>query len=162
MVLNDKFKNLVIVFLVIIILLLLGDFYLIYIGKINFDNNDDVNNNKIIENDSGKEENISNDKALSMWKYFYYRSHSGKEWLNNSYLNYYKMKVKSIFGDLIVYNVKSVYISSDLYVNNPNSECSVSNSSKCTDRDKEYKDTEFIIENNNDNNWVVSDFVLHE
>lgn len=92
----------------------------------------------------------------------YCRNNVGHGLINNSYLNEYKMDVKFITEDKISYNIKSTYIASDLYINHPNSECSVDTPSKCSDSDKEYKDTEFIIEKNSDDKWIVSNYIFHE
>ena len=63
----------------------------------------------------------------------------------------------------IEFKVTSTYISDDTYQKSLNnaSECSKDNVDKCTDSDKIYKDTKFVIEKVNDN-WVVTDYTLHD
>lgn len=124
---------------------------------------DTIINEKIKENaitDLSKVEQYSN--YVETDGKLYCRANTGKGWLNNSYLNEYKMEVQSITENKIIYNIKSTYINSNLYVDNPNSECSIENSNKCSDSDKEYKDTKFIVEKNSNNKWIISEYTLHE
>lgn len=90
----------------------------------------------------------------------YCRSHISRGWVS-SYLNYYVMTPKSVNSDKIIYNIRSYYVTEDglddlKCLNGGNLDIH-----KCRKDEIEFKDTKFIIEKINDN-WLVSDFTLHE
>lgn len=93
----------------------------------------------------------------------YCRLQSSKGWLNATYLDEYSLDASLIEDNKIEFKVTSTYISDDTYQKSLNnaSECSKDNVDKCTDSDKIYKDTKFVIEKVNDN-WVVTDYTLHD
>lgn len=90
----------------------------------------------------------------------YCRLQSGKGWLNTKYLDEYSLKVSNIDESKITFTVTSTYINDDTLQNSETS-CNNQNPTNCTDKDKEYKDSEFVIEKVNDN-WIVTSFTLHE
>ena len=89
----------------------------------------------------------------------YCRLEVGKGWLNNKYLNEYSLKVSDITEDKVVFTVTSTYINDETL--NSESTCNFENPNNCSESDKEYKDTEFVIEKV-DNNWIVTSYILHE
>ncbi len=93
----------------------------------------------------------------------YCRLESGKGWLNDRYLGEYSLKTKTIEENKIEFTVTSTYISEETYqkIINNTTECNILNTDKCTNNDKVYKDTDFVIEKI-DNNWVVTSYTLHE
>ena len=90
----------------------------------------------------------------------YCRHQSGKGWLNTKYLDEYSLNVSNIDENKITFTVTSTYITDDTLQNSETS-CNNQNPTNCTDKDKEYKDSEFVIEKVN-NNWIVTNFTLHE
>lgn len=86
----------------------------------------------------------------------YCRLTTHKGWLNDTYLEEYSLKPTTIEENKIVFTVTSTYISE-----NSATECNKENADKCTNDDKVYKDTNFVIEKIDDN-WVVTDYTLHE
>lgn len=93
----------------------------------------------------------------------YCRSFAGKGWMNAIYLYEYDMIITNIEETKITFTIQSKYISDETYqkIMNNQTECNVDNKDKCSDNDITIKDSTFIIEKSNDN-WVVSNFTLHE
>lgn len=89
----------------------------------------------------------------------YCRAHTGKGWLTY-YLNEYDLSVEKIDNNTIVYSVKSAYANYKAQENY--SKCLSGNIKDCKEDEIEYKDTTFVIEKNESNNWVVLKYQLHD
>lgn len=91
----------------------------------------------------------------------YCRAYTGAGYMT-LYANDYEMSIKSIDENKITFNIKSKYAKQ-----NASQECinavldNTISSSICNADDFEYKDTTFTINKNSNNNWVVTEFVLH-
>lgn len=96
----------------------------------------------------------------------YCRSFAGKGWVNR-YLGEYDIDVNTIEENKITYIIKSTYVTEAAQASNSecwnsvNSGTNELNTDKCLENELEYKDTTFIIEKNNDN-WIVSEYTLHD
>ena len=90
----------------------------------------------------------------------YCRLNSGKGWLSR-YLNNYDIKINTVKNDMVIYDVKLAYVN-DYTASQTDSKCTYgSKISDCSESQIEYVDTKFIIKKINEN-WIVTDYVLHE
>ena len=78
---------------------------------------------------------------------------TGKGWVT-TYLNHYDMSVNNIEDSKVSYKVNSYYL------NDYEAECSSINT--CDESDISTKETNFVIKKEQDDIWVVSEFILHE
>lgn len=88
----------------------------------------------------------------------YCRIDTGKGWLT-TYANYYDISIDVLENDKITYNIKSYY------VDNMEAECRSSgyvSVNSCDESEISTKDTKFVIEKNAADNWIVSEFTLHQ
>ena len=82
----------------------------------------------------------------------YCRKHVRKGY-TSFYLGIDDITIDNIDENKISYNIKSAYVK-----DGPNNRrCYTDSTQQCTEDDKEYKDTKFVIEKHNDN-WVVSEY----
>ena len=84
----------------------------------------------------------------------YCRRHVRKGYLY-FYLDEYDINIDNIEKNKITYSIKSTYVKDGAN----NTKCTTDNPNNCTENDKEYKDTKFVIEKIN-NNWVVSEYTM--
>ena len=105
------------------------------------------------------EKNVTEDGDVLFYKVYndklYCRKTLGNGWVS-PYLNKYDIKVSKLEENKITYNITSYY-TKDITECNSNSKLSISS---CGESNVETEETEFIIEKIN-NNWVVTDFTLH-
>lgn len=92
----------------------------------------------------------------------YCRAYTGAGYMT-LYANNYEMTIKSIDEKEITFNIKSKYVKESASYECINAVFgNMDISGVCNSDEVEYKDTTFTISKNSNNNWVVTDFTLHE
>ncbi len=84
----------------------------------------------------------------------YCGSNTGKGW-RYRYLNYYDITVQNSEKNEITYNIKSAYPNDSI-------EFSSNKFEDYNDSQIVYRDTTFVIQKNNNGNWIVTDYTLHD
>ena len=88
----------------------------------------------------------------------YCRRSPGKGWLS-TYLGTYDIEISNLNKEVITYKITSYY------AENQNAECWIDNNASvntCKENEISTKETNFTIQKNNENNWIATDYTLHD